>query len=315
MIYKFILLLFILATPLSQAAKEEVPYWISYPGTEDSVMADYYFKTEIKLKDSIESAPLKIAGTGRMQLWVNNYFVIYDSEASTSFDEPHVFVIDIRKYLVIGKNSLTVCLSPDSPNDFQNKSLALSLKINTDVLVYSNKDFDCYKQKANNYSTETISGNSYVLFDFDARKNIVGNWHQAGFEAKKFSPEKWQTPVEGTVFEAESVETTYIPKSVTKSYDVTNISFPQIVKPGTKVKVELPTGKKLVLEAAFESVKDKTVYIYTPKMAQTGIKDSYTTTFGMQGFFFPVLMETDTLIFEFNAPMKMIGVTYRFINE
>ncbi|MFB6342509.1 hypothetical protein ACE1ET_12330 [Saccharicrinis sp. FJH62] len=313
--YKFILLLFILATPFAKAAKEEVPYWIGYPETEDTVLTDYYFKTEFKLKDSIESAPLKIAATGRLQFWVNNYFVIYDGDPSASVDDPHVFVTDIRKFLIEGKNALTVCLTPDSPHDFENNKLAISLKINNDILVYSNKEFECYRQKANNYATEAVGGKTYITFAFDAQKNIVGNWHQAGFEAKKFSPEKWQEPEEGKIFNEKDISTTYIPKPISRTYDVTNISFPQTVKPGDKVTVEFPAEKKLMLEAGFESVKDKTVYIYTPQMAQTGIKYSYKTTFGGQSFFFPVLMETDKLIFEFNAPMKFIGVTYRIMNE
>ncbi|MFB6319241.1 hypothetical protein [Saccharicrinis sp. FJH54] len=313
--YRLLIILFILATPLAKAAKEEVPYWISYPGAKDTVLSDFYFKTEFRVKDSVESAPLKVAATGRIQLWVNNYFVIYDGDASASVEEPHIFVTDIRKFLQKGDNAITICLTPVSPKDFNNDKVALALAVNKDKQIYSDEDFECFRQKANNYKTVNVEGETYVTFAFNAQDNIVGNWHEAGFDAKKFSPEKWLEPEEGSVFKTEETETTYIPKPVSRTYDVTNTSFPQPVKTGTKIEIELPAGKQLMVEAGFESVKDKTVSIYSPEMAQKGIKHSYKTTFGAQSFFFPVIMKTDKLIFEFHAPMKFIGVTYRIINE
>lgn len=310
-----IISLLLLLSALSFAAKEEVPYWISYPESGDSVVCDYYFKTEFKLKDSVEIAHLKIAASGQIHLWVNTYFVIVNGDASPSGSEPIIYVKDIKPYLMEGKNALSIKLSPGSVADLNNKSMALSLIVNEEIKIFSSKDFICYRQTVNNYKTEKVSGKSYLTFDFNAQKNIVGTWQEAGFEYKRFSPQKWQKALELDVFKVDPTQQTHIPQKVSGFSDITGIAFPKTVKPEDMVELDLPKDKSMIVELGFESVKDKTVFIYTPDMAKAGIKNSYLTTFGAQSFFIPVLINSDKLILEFSHHMKLVGVTYRILNE
>lgn len=313
--YSFTILLSVLISTVTFAAKDEVPYWIRYPEAEDSLVTDYYFKTEVKLKDSVEFAELRIAGTGLIQVWINNFFVIVNGQPSPSIDEPKVSLTNVSRYMKEGDNAIAVCLRPDSPNDQNNNTFAMALTVNNEAGIFSNKNFSSYRQKVNNYTSETIGGNIYLIFNFDARNNIVGNWQKAGFEAKRFSPEKWQKPEEVAVFKIDTMANTYIPSTVTSHTNVKNIAFPKNIKPGDIVEADLPEDKKVIVEIGVESVKDRTFYIYTPEMDRTGIKHSYKTTFGGQSFFMPELIKADKLMLEFEDPMKLVGITYRILNE
>jgi hypothetical protein len=285
--------------------KELTPTWIKYPHEiSDNELVSYLFKVDFKLSDSVQSAELRVAATGKFIAYVNGQYVIFGGEPTENQALPKLMVVRVDSFLQEGHNAIALELFPQMGDVISNNRCFFELLVNNVVVKRSDKTVSCYADKAQEFCAEP------VLFPckFDATLTFADNWRMPRFDERKFSVEKWYKAEQDIDFDSGSAAITNVTSSLSVDRAM-NLNFPLVVKAGELINGEFSTEKNGLYRFTIEGPGNKEI-LFTLNDINGLLIGKYLTYSGKQTFVVPYFTNSKSLSLKFPCAFKLVDVSF-----